>query len=134
MAVAERACFVDRPLFAYRWHQQNQNSQESAGGSLKYLVDEYASTLEFDDGVLTRLGLTRQSLGDALVEFDVCAARSGDARAGKSGCGLGGRSSSAGPFILIACGTTAMRGILSTLLRLGPAWRADREVGLRPLS
>jgi glycosyltransferase involved in cell wall biosynthesis len=71
LAVAQRAYFVDQPLFAYRWHEQNQNSQQAASGNLKYLVDEYASTLEVDEAVLKRLGITRQTLNDALIEYDI---------------------------------------------------------------
>ncbi|HTU24668.1 MAG TPA: glycosyltransferase family 2 protein [Pirellulales bacterium] len=71
LSVAKRAYFVDSPLFAYRVHTQNQNSQEAARGALKFLVDEYASTLEMDEAVLRRLGMTRETLGDALVEYDV---------------------------------------------------------------
>jgi hypothetical protein len=71
LAVAQRAYFVDRPLFAYRWHEQNQNSQQAASGALKYLVDEYASSLEIDEAVLKRLGITRQTVSDALIEYDI---------------------------------------------------------------
>ena len=119
LAVAERACFVDRPLFAYRWHEQNQNSLEAAGGSLKYLVDEYASTLEIDDGVLARLGLTRQALGDALVEYDV--ARHGLATLARGNRVRARRTLQFGWAVY----PDSMRHnrnarILSTLLRLGP--------------
>ncbi|HEY1786332.1 MAG TPA: glycosyltransferase family 2 protein [Pirellulales bacterium] len=71
LAAARQACFVDRPLFAYRWHEQNQSALQANTGSLKFLIDEYASTLELDEAVLTRLGMTRQALADSLVEFDV---------------------------------------------------------------
>lgn len=71
LTVAESAYFVDRPLFAYRVHSTNQKSQESAMSALKYMVDEYVSTLELDSGLLARLGLSRDEVLDAFVEYDV---------------------------------------------------------------
>ena len=71
LGVARRAYFVEQPLFAYRWHEQNQNSQQAASGALKYLVDEYASSLEIDEALLQRLGLSRRAVSDALIEFDI---------------------------------------------------------------
>jgi hypothetical protein len=68
---ADMAYFVDRPLFAYRWHSSNQTAQENAAGALKYLVDEYVSTLELDAGLLERLGLSRDEVRDAFVEYDI---------------------------------------------------------------
>src|SRR5262249_61055753 len=40
LAKAETAYFIDRPLFAYRWHASNQTAQQAGSGALKYLVDE----------------------------------------------------------------------------------------------
>jgi len=71
LGVAERAYFIDRPLFAYRWHASNQVSQESATGALKLLVDDYVSTLELEKKLLDRLGLTREAVAKAFVEHDI---------------------------------------------------------------
>jgi len=71
LAKTKWAYFVDRPLFAYRWHASNQTAQQNATGALKYLVDEYASTLELEGGVLTRLGLSRDDVQEAFVEYDI---------------------------------------------------------------
>jgi glycosyltransferase involved in cell wall biosynthesis len=119
LAVARRAYFIDRPLFAYRSHEQNQNAQQAASGALKYLVDEYASTLEVDDRVLTRLGLTRQSLGDALIEFDV--ARHGLATLARGNRVRARRMLQFG-WAVYPDSVRHNRNarILSTLLRLGP--------------
>ncbi|MEK7705213.1 MAG: hypothetical protein AAB426_09660, partial [Myxococcota bacterium] len=68
---ATRICFVDAPLFAYRWHAQNQTAQQAATGALKYLVDEYAMTLEVDSALLAKAGVTRAQIEDAFVEYDV---------------------------------------------------------------
>ena len=45
-AAAERVYFVDEPLFQYRWHANNQTAQQANSGHLKFLVDEYRSTME----------------------------------------------------------------------------------------
>jgi glycosyltransferase involved in cell wall biosynthesis len=71
LGIADTAYFVDRPLFAYRWHSNNQVSQESGMSALKYLVDEYVSTLELDGGLLARLGLSRDKVIDAFIEHDI---------------------------------------------------------------
>ena len=68
---AEMAYFIDRKLFAYRWHGDNQVAQESATSALKFLVDEYVSTLELDAALLARVGLSRDDLLDAFVEHDI---------------------------------------------------------------
>jgi glycosyltransferase involved in cell wall biosynthesis len=71
LAKADTAYFIDRPLFAYRWHATNQTAQQAGSGALKYLVDEYTSTFEFDGAVLKELGLTRADLEKAFIEHDI---------------------------------------------------------------
>jgi glycosyltransferase involved in cell wall biosynthesis len=71
LGVADMAYFVDRRLFAYRWHASNQAAQEGANSSLKHLVDEYVSTLELDAKVLERVGLSREDVLAAFVEHDI---------------------------------------------------------------
>ncbi|MCC6132328.1 MAG: glycosyltransferase family 2 protein [Acidobacteria bacterium] len=71
LGVANTACFIDEPLVAYRWHEANQSAQQDRSSSLKYLVDEYACTLEIEEKLLTRLGLTRKEVVEAFVEYDV---------------------------------------------------------------
>ena len=80
---AEMAYYIDRRLFAYRWHGSNQAAQQGANSSLKFLVDEYVSTLELDAGLLERIGLSRDNLLDAFVEYDI--ARHGLATLAKEG-------------------------------------------------
>lgn len=71
LAKADAAYYIDRPLFAYRWHASNQTAQQAGSGALKYLVDEYISTFEMDAGVLQDLGLTRDDLEQAFIEHDI---------------------------------------------------------------
>jgi hypothetical protein len=71
LGAAEMAYFIDKPLFAYRWHGDNQAAQESATSALKFLVDEYVSTLELDGKLLEKLGLSRDDVLDAFVEMDI---------------------------------------------------------------
>jgi len=65
------AYWIDKPLFAYRVHPSNQNSQQAASGALKYLVDEYASVIEMDGKQLEQLGLSRMDLEKSFVERDI---------------------------------------------------------------
>ena len=71
LAKAGAALFVDRPLFAYRWHASNQTAQQAGTGALKYLVNEYVSTFELDKTVLQGLRLDRVDLERAFVEHDI---------------------------------------------------------------
>ncbi|REK10860.1 MAG: glycosyltransferase family 2 protein [Planctomycetota bacterium] len=71
LAQADMAYFVDSRLFAYRWHGGNQFAQQGAAGALKFLVDEYVSTLELDAAVLERIGLTRDDVLGAFIEYDI---------------------------------------------------------------
>jgi glycosyltransferase involved in cell wall biosynthesis len=71
LSVAKEGYFVDRAWFAYRVHDTNQQSQESAASALKFLVDEYVSTLELEAGLLARIGISRDEVLDAFVEYDI---------------------------------------------------------------
>lgn len=71
LGTADTAYFIDQRLFAYRWHGDNQMAQESATSALKFLVDEYVSTLELDAAVLKRIGFTRDDVLAAFVEYDI---------------------------------------------------------------
>jgi hypothetical protein len=71
LSKADMAYFIDRPLFAYRWHASNQTAQQAGSGALKYLVDEYSSTFEFDATVLQEIGLTRSDMERAFIEHDI---------------------------------------------------------------
>lgn len=68
---AESVLFIDKPLFSYRWHTQNQIAMESTAGHLKYLVDDYRNTIELSDPMLTAAGLTRNAAEKAFVERDI---------------------------------------------------------------
>jgi glycosyltransferase involved in cell wall biosynthesis len=71
LGVVERAYFVDRPLFAYRWHAANQTALQRKDGALKLLVDDYTSTFEVDEALLASAGVTRQAVAAAFVEHDI---------------------------------------------------------------
>jgi len=71
MGVAETAYFIDRPLFSYRVHANNQNSLQASAGALKFMVDEYLSSIEVDPMWLERTGLSKSEVERAFVEQDV---------------------------------------------------------------
>lgn len=71
LCVANMAYFIDKKLFAYRWHASNQTAQQAANDSLKYMVDDYTSTLELDATALSRAGISQDELLRAFVEYDV---------------------------------------------------------------
>ena len=71
LSVADTAIFVDLPMFSYRWHPANQNALEMSSGALKFLIDEYAATLEFEPELLHRLGSSREAVVRAFLETDI---------------------------------------------------------------
>lgn len=64
--VADDVYYLDQRLFAWRYHSQNQAGQ--SGGALKYVVDDYLSTIELDQEALAEVGVTRQELAEAYAE------------------------------------------------------------------
>jgi glycosyltransferase involved in cell wall biosynthesis len=119
LGVARRAYFIDRPLFAYRWHGSNQVAQESGMGAMKSMVDQYVATLELDAGLLARLNLSREDICNAFVEYDV-------ARHGLATLARGNRTRARR---ILQFGWAVYPGsvrhnrnarILATLLRFGP--------------
>jgi glycosyltransferase involved in cell wall biosynthesis len=71
LGVADAAYFIDRPLFAYRWHASNQTAQEAETGALKYLVDEYVTTVELNGDILKKAKLTKEQVEEAFIENDI---------------------------------------------------------------
>lgn len=71
LGVADHAYFVDLPLGALRWHPSNQTAQQKKSGALKYLVDEYVTTFQIEDGLLRKAGLTRTDFERRFVEYDI---------------------------------------------------------------
>lgn len=71
LAAAEQAYFVDRPLFAYRVHANNQAALQRQAGALKHLMDQYRATFDTAPEVLERAGLGREDLAHAFVEHDI---------------------------------------------------------------
>lgn len=58
----EYAYFIDKPLFSYRVHPNNQNAVQKKSGALKFFVDEYRTTFEADKTMLDKAGITQNDL------------------------------------------------------------------------
>ena len=71
LSATTTAYFIDRPLFSYRWHAQNQSAQQKKSATLKHLVDEYLNTFDVAPQVLAHAGLERDDLIEAFVEHDI---------------------------------------------------------------
>ncbi|NJN76483.1 MAG: hypothetical protein HC796_10240 [Synechococcaceae cyanobacterium RL_1_2] len=71
LRLADRAYFIDYPLFAYREHNQNQGSQQAKMGALKHQVDEYTATLNVSEQMLKQVNLDREDLIQAFIEQDI---------------------------------------------------------------
>jgi len=83
LGVAERAYFIDAELFAYRWHSSNQEAQQQKTRALKYLVDEYTSTLQLDEATLRGIGLERSEVVQAFLTNDIALRGLRDIAAGR---------------------------------------------------
>lgn len=71
LTVADDAVFIDKPLFQYRWHAQNQTSLQARTGTLKYMIDEYRNTIEVTDQMLKDAQVSRKQLGRNFINRDV---------------------------------------------------------------
>ncbi|MFN0213823.1 MAG: glycosyltransferase family 2 protein [Saprospiraceae bacterium] len=60
--------FIDKPLFAYRWHDQNQAALQQKNKALKYLVDEYRNVLEITPEMLQLTGAAPSSIERNFIE------------------------------------------------------------------
>lgn len=85
LSVASDVYFIDRPLFAYRQHGNNQQNQPGSSTVLKLLLDDYMSTFELDGKTLDRMGTTRVSVEKAFIEYNI-------ARHGLATLARGGRA------------------------------------------
>lgn len=64
----EYAYFLDYPLFQYRWHAKNQTAQEKNSGHLKFIVDEYRTSMEANRDLLNHAQLTTKEVQQAFID------------------------------------------------------------------
>jgi len=62
MTVTDYVYFIDKPLFQYRWHQQNQQAIEKESDVLKFWYDEYRNCFEIDNVMLEKVGMKREDV------------------------------------------------------------------------
>jgi glycosyltransferase involved in cell wall biosynthesis len=67
MVEMEDVYFLDNPLFQYRWHNNNQASQQQRNLVLKYWIDEYRNSFEIDGKMLYKASLTESDVQDAFI-------------------------------------------------------------------
>lgn len=71
LSKAKMVYSIDHPLFDYRVHNANQLSQERKAGALKHLTDQYVSTFDLPDSVLSAAQIKREDLSKAFIENDI---------------------------------------------------------------
>lgn len=59
--------FIDKQLFRYRWHDSNQTALQKESGALKFFVDEYRSSFETSDWMLSKAGLTTDDVKRSFI-------------------------------------------------------------------
>jgi hypothetical protein len=62
MTVTDFVYFIDKPLFKYRWHSQNQQANQMDTDVLKYWFDEYRNCFEIQDNMLVKACLKREDV------------------------------------------------------------------------
>jgi len=62
MTVTDFVYFIDKPLFQYRWHQQNQQAIQKEADVLKFWYDEYRNCFEVDITMLNKSSLEREDV------------------------------------------------------------------------
>lgn len=63
----EYAYFIDKPLFSYRVHPNNQNALQKKSGALKFFVDEYRTTFEVEKAMLEKAEISQQELINSFI-------------------------------------------------------------------
>lgn len=67
LAITDYACYIDKPLFSYRWHQQNQAALQQQSGALKYFLDDYRGSFEVDKPMLEKAKLSMDAVKASFV-------------------------------------------------------------------
>ena len=71
LACSTKAVFIDKPLFSYRVHSNNQQAQQQKMGVLKHTTDQYILTFNTPTWVLEKAQITRQDLVNAFIDQDI---------------------------------------------------------------
>lgn len=71
LTVAEEAFHIERPLFGYRVHANNQTAQQREAGALKHLMDQYRASFDTPAPTMKAGGRSREDLARAFIEHDV---------------------------------------------------------------
>ena len=59
---AESTYFIDKPLFYYRWHSNNQTAKQEMSGVLKFWMDEYRNCFELGEDHFAKSGLNKRAV------------------------------------------------------------------------
>jgi len=68
---ATHAIFIEKPLFAYRVHNNNQSAQQASSGALKHITDEYVFSFNLPEYLLKKANLTRDKFVSYFIEQDI---------------------------------------------------------------
>lgn len=71
LSQVEEVVYIDKSLFKYRWHGNNQTAQQLSSGHLKYMVDEYRNTMEMTPAILSHAGISREDFIEAFIQLDI---------------------------------------------------------------
>lgn len=71
LTVADEVLYIEKPLFSYRVHQENQAALQRQSGALKHLVDQYRATFEVAPETLAAASIAREDLERAFVKHDI---------------------------------------------------------------
>ena len=62
MTVTDFVYFIDKPLFQYRWHQQNQQASQQDTDDLKFWFDEYRNCFDIEETMLEKASFSREEM------------------------------------------------------------------------
>ena len=62
LSICDYAYYLEKPLFKYRWHQNNQLSIEKQTGVLKFWLDEYRNSFEIDELMLNKADIKKDDV------------------------------------------------------------------------
>lgn len=71
LADTDYVYFIDKPLFQYRWHNNNQGAQQTRDQLLKFWVDDYKTSFESTAAMLTKAAVNQYFVNQSFIDRSI---------------------------------------------------------------
>jgi glycosyltransferase involved in cell wall biosynthesis len=73
LASSDFVYYIDKPMFLYRWHANNQSAVQTRSAVLRFWLDEYRNCFEVTPAMLQKAGISESELKNAFISRSVLA-------------------------------------------------------------